>query len=198
MPADDVRRLIKAHCAQLRQRQLRVVDGKAVVLRHGVREQHMPDAQRFGQRDFLRRELCRVEAQRRKVRAAVARLTRHCGEHIALVIAVQAGDAVLPEQRHRLARAGAEIDLVAKRDDAVRAVLSADVAQHDLERRQIGVNVGKQGDTHGFLRLSQIVFFRCIWYNSVQESDFLPVVSRETICLTGRAMFHVKQSVCSA
>lgn len=112
--ADDVRGMIECHLPEEGQRAFRIEDGKAVVIRHGVAECDVFQLQHFGKCDLLRGKQGSIVAREREVRAGIAWIACHRGEYIALVIAVQAGDAFCLEQGKRLARTGTEIDLIAQ------------------------------------------------------------------------------------
>ena len=148
MAAEDVRGLVKAHLAQQGQRPVHVEHGEAVVLRHGMGEDRAFQFQHLRKGNLLGRQQGRVVAKGCKVRAGIAGVARHRGEDVALVVAVQAGHFLRPEQRKRLPRTRPQVDLVAQREDPVRVVLF-DGLHHGFKRQNVAVDIGDQCDAHG-------------------------------------------------
>ena len=150
VPAEDVRRLVKAHRAQTRQSDGQIEHGKAVIAGEGMAKQRGADAQRLREGDLLRRKALRVVAQGSEVRTGIVGIAAHRGEDVALVIAVQAGHALRAQKAERLAGQRAEIDLIPERNDALRTVLF-DRLQDGFQPGQVAVDIGNERDAHGFL-----------------------------------------------
>ena len=66
------------------------------------------------------------------------------------MIAVQAGDALRAQQVERLTGQGTEVHLIAEGDDPLRMMALRSV-EGGFEAGQVAVDVGNEGDAHGFL-----------------------------------------------
>ena len=145
--ADDVRRAVKRHPVEQGQRAFRVVDGEAVVPRHGVAERNPFRIDLRGEGNLLRGQPFGRKARRREIRRLIYRVSAHRCKHVPLMIAADAFNALRTEQVKHLFGARAQIHLIAKRNDPVR-LMAADRRKHSLERRQIGMYIRKQSDAH--------------------------------------------------
>ena len=68
--------------------------------------------------------------------------------HRAVVIPAHAGDATLVQQRDHLVRPWRVADEVSQMMDRVNVASGVDRLEHSLQCREIGVNIGHQGEPH--------------------------------------------------